>query len=123
MLYFVISTKSKAIVGAGLETLQRPRLKDPFAMIINTQKILKKLLKLLPESILLKAESKFPSIPFDLIHMVYAAHICPPQLLSWELEVFLVFYGRNMQRSHVLLLKLQGEFITAYLRYVCVLMR
>lgn len=25
----------------------------------------------------------------DLIHMVYAAHICPPQLLSWELEVFL----------------------------------
>lgn len=59
----------------------------------------------------------------DLIHMVYAAHICPPQFLSWELEVFLLFYGRNMQRSHLLLLKLQGEFITAYLRYVCVLIR
>lgn len=33
MLYLVISTKSKAIVRVGLERLQRPGLKDPFAVI------------------------------------------------------------------------------------------
>lgn len=33
MLYFVITGKFKAIVRVELERLQRPRLKDPFAVI------------------------------------------------------------------------------------------